>query len=83
MSLKVLYSSSKVLFWDILVIITLSKLDPTLSRMKITLMSKLDLITMDPERGEIAPKKQIRSSYCWVHKKVRGASTIDMIEICT
>lgn len=57
MSLKVLYSSSKVLFWDILVIITLSKLDPTLSRMEITLMSKLDLITMDPERGEIAPKK--------------------------
>lgn len=52
MSLKVLYSSSKVLFWDILVIITLSKLDPTLSRMEITLMSKLDLITMDPERGE-------------------------------
>lgn len=61
MSLKVLYSSSKVLFWDILVIITLSKLDPTLSRMEITLMSKLDLITWIlkeqklPQKGKLGP----------------------------
>ena len=45
-------------------------------------MSKLDLITMDPESAEIDPKRQIRSGYCWVYKKVRGASTIYMIEIC-
>jgi len=51
--------------------------------MEITFMSKLDLITMDPESAEIAPKRQIRSSYCWVHKKVRGASTVYMMEICT